>query len=83
MIASADKVPASASFQTVQNPHQDYIPANETSFLTPDHLPFPENPDLTKNQSTKNVPDNHSINYVSQYEPRLTNNSEVLMLLPD
>ncbi len=49
----------------------------------PDHLPFPENPDLTKNQSTKNVPDNHPVHYVSQYEPHLTNNSEVLMLLPD
>ena len=83
MTAFADMVPASDSFQTVQNPHQDYIPANETSFLTPDHLPFPENPDLTKNQSTKNVPDNHSVHYVSQYEPHLTNNSEVLMLLPD
>ena len=46
-------------------------------------LTFPENPDLTKNQSTKNVPDNHPVHYVSQYEPHLTNNSEVLMLLPD
>ena len=32
---------------------------------------------------TKNVPDNHPVRYVSQYEPHLTNNSEVLMLLPD
>ena len=83
MIAFADMVPASASFQTVQNPHQDYIPANETFFLTPDHLLFPENPDLTKNQSTKNVPGNHLVHYVNRYEPHLTDNSGVLKLLPD
>ena len=46
-------------------------------------LVWAHNPDLTKNQSTKNVPDNHPVRYVSQYEPHLTNNSEVLMLLPD